>query len=133
MSSLVKWKKSGLKSPLARARGLGSAGHGSHTWLSERVSSVAMVVLGLWLTGVLLTRHDMSYTEAMLWLSEPFNAVAMLAFVLVTLYHTYLGLRVVIEDYVHHEGMKWVKMITLQLVFWGLGIAGVFSILRIAL
>lgn len=133
MSSLLKWEKGGFKSPLARARGLGSAKSGSKTWMAERVSSVAMVFLGIWFMWAVIAHHDMAYTEAMLWLSKPINAVLMILFILVSFYHAVLGVQVVIEDYIHTEWFKMIKLISVRLVYAALAVAAVFSVLQIAL
>lgn len=133
MSSLIKWHKGGLKNPLARARGLGSAKRGADHWLAERVSSVAMVVLGLWFICAVITNHHMTFTEALLWLSSPFNAVMMILLVIVSVHHAVMGVQVVVEDYVHNEGLKIVTLVLMKLFYYGLAVLGVFSILQIAL
>lgn len=133
MSSLLKWHKGGLKTPLSRARGLGSAKTGAQTWLTERITSVALVILGLWFVCAVVCNHDMTYTEAMLWMSQPLNAVMMTLFILVGFYHGLMGVTVVIEDYVHTEWRKLLMLITLKLVFFALAVTAVFGVLQVAL
>lgn len=130
---LLKWEKGGLKTPTARARGLGSAKSGLDHWLAQRITAVANLVLGLWLLCSLVCNRDASYTEAVLWMSEPVNAVAMILFVISSFYHAVLGMQVVTEDYIHHEGFKIVKLLGQRLVFFGLAVAAIFSILQVAL
>lgn len=133
MSSLLKWEKGGLKSPMTRARGLGSAKSGAHVWMMERLSSVALVFLGLWFAWAMIAHHDMTYTEAMLWLSEPVNAVLMILFVVVSFYHAVLGSQVIVEDYIHSEWFKTVKLVAMRLVLFAVAAAAVFSVLQISL
>jgi len=57
----------------------------------------------------------------------------MILAIISTFYHAMLGSQVVTEDYIHHEGFKMFKLIGQKLFFFGLGVACVFSILKIAL
>ena len=133
MSSLVKWHKGGLKSPSARARGLGSAKSGLDHWVMQRITAIGNVILGLWLLYSILANKGMSYTEAVLWLSEPLNAVLMILFVISLFYHAVLGAQVVTEDYIHTEWLKLVKLIAQRLVYFAMAVACIFSILQVAL
>lgn len=130
---LLKWEKGGLKSPTARARGLGSAKSGVDHWVAQRMTAVANLILGLWLVISIVCNRDMGYTEAVLWLSEPLNAILMVLFVISSFYHAVLGMQVVTEDYIHNEGFKLVKLLGQRLIFIGLGVAAIFSILQVAL
>jgi len=133
MSSLLKWHKGGLKTPLSRAHGLGSAKTGAQIWLMERVTSIALTILGIWFLCTVICNRSMTYTEAMLWMSQPINAVMMILLVIVGFYHSLMGVTVVIEDYVHTEWRKLSMLITLKLVFLALAVATIFGILQIAL
>lgn len=130
---LVKWEKGGLKSPLARARGLGSAKSGLDHWMAQRITAIANVFLGLWFVYTMAVNAGMSYTEAVLWLSEPVNAILMILLVISSFYHAVLGAQVVTEDYIHNEGFKLFKLVGQRLVFFALAVAAIFSILQVAL
>ena len=133
MSSLLKWEKGGLKTPTARAKGLGSAKSGTHHWLMQRLTAVGNLVLGLWLLYSIITNMNMTYTEAVLWISEPLNAVFMILFIISSFYHAVLGSQVVIEDYVHNEAFKIIKLLAQRLIFFAMAAACIFSILQVAL
>lgn len=89
------------RTPLARARGLGSAKHGAGHWLSERVTSVALVPLSLWAVGAALSLSKAGYDGAVAWLHAPLNAVLSVLLLAVGFQHMHAGLRVVVEDYIH--------------------------------
>ena len=133
MGDLLKWNKGGLKSPIARARGLGSAKSGLDHWIMQRLTAMGNVVLGLWLLCAIICHGAMTYTEAVLWISEPLNAVAMILFIICSFYHAVLGAQVVVEAYIHHEGFKIVKLLGQRLVFFAMGVACIFSVLQVAL
>lgn len=133
MSSLIKWEKGGLKSPNTRANGLGSAKSGLDHWMSQRITAVGNLILGLWFIYSMLSNIGMTYTQGVLWLSEPLNAVGMILLVICSFYHAVLGAQVVIEDYIHHEGFKVFKLLGQRLVFFAMAVACIFSILQVAL
>lgn len=91
----------GLRDPLARARGLGSAKSGSHHWWVQRVTSVALLLLAPWLAWLVLEllRADLATVRATF--AHPLHASLAVAFVVSMFWHVKLGLQVVIEDYVH--------------------------------
>ena len=67
--------------------------------------------------------------------SEAFPNVSIFMILLVsaTLYHALLGVQVIVEDYIHHEGFKFLLLISLKFIFLVLGVIAVFSLLKIAL
>ncbi len=124
---------SGYRTPLSRARGLGSAKHGVGHWLSERIAALALVPLTLWMVfGVLrLAAHD--YDFAVAWISNPLNAVLIVLTIAISFWHMHAGMRVVIEDYIHKPLSK-MGLTLLSLFVCGLtGSLAVFSILKVAL
>lgn len=128
----MKWEKGGLKSPMARAKGLGAAGSGVDHWMSQRVTAVANIPLVIWALCSIVNNLGASHAEFTTWLAQPLNAILMILFLISIFYHAYLGTQVVTEDYVHNEGLKTVKLITQKLFFFALGVASIFSVLKIA-
>ncbi len=120
-----------FQTPLARARGLGSARQGSHDWWQQRVTAVALVPLSLWLAIHLSKLPAMTYVEVLQWVSLPWNTILLLSFIFLSLYHAMLGLQVVIEDYVHNDWMKIIGMLGVRLVTAFLALSTAFSVLRI--
>jgi succinate dehydrogenase / fumarate reductase membrane anchor subunit len=122
-----------LRSPLGRARGLGSAKAGTADWWAGRVTSVALVPLTIWFVffGVLghlgATQPQMAH-----WIGNPINAVLLLSLVLATFYHLQLGLQVVIEDYIHTELTKLASLLALKGVCILLGLASLVAVLKLA-
>lgn len=119
------------QTPLARARGWGAAGEGSHHWWRQRVTAVALFPLTLWFAFSLSHLPSADFAGLVRWMSQPWNSVLLLAFILLSLYHALLGLQVVIEDYVHHEGLKILGMVGVRLVLGFMALASGFAVLRI--
>ncbi len=119
-------------SPLARARGAGSAHHGSGHWMHQRITALANIPLMLWLVWSVVHLSSGTYHDVSLWLTQPVNAILMILAVLSMFYHAVLGLQVVIEDYVQCELSKTLSLIGIRLGFVALGVAAVFSVLKVA-
>jgi succinate dehydrogenase / fumarate reductase, membrane anchor subunit len=95
-----------LRSPLGRARGLGSARSGSKHWWAQRLTAIALVPLTLWFIRSMLHLTNGSQADVADWLSSPVRMALLLALIFATFHHLQLGLQVVIEDYVPQEGIK---------------------------
>ena len=121
-----------MRSPLARAIGLGSAKEGVGPWCAERVSAVALIPLTLWFTSSIIAHTSSDYVTVIVWLRTPLVAILMILLLIALFYHTALGLQVVIEDYVH-SATKFAAVIAVRLGCCALATAGVVAILRIAL
>src|SRR5688572_18377521 len=121
------------RSPLARARGYGSANEGVHTFLAERISAVALIPLTLWFVFSVARLPLASHTALQHWVASPSVAVALVLFIASLFYHSSLGVKVVIEDYVAHEGVKLAALLLVKFVHAVLAAAGIFAVLKIAL
>jgi succinate dehydrogenase / fumarate reductase membrane anchor subunit len=97
------------------------------------VSSVALVLLGLWFVCSLVRMHDVSYAAVTAWISSPVNAVLLSLLIGTMVYHSMLGVQVVVEDYVSHHGAKIVTLLLLNFLHYVLAALGIFAVLRIAL
>jgi len=89
---------------LKKVRGLGSAGEGGERWISERVSSVALLLLGSWLIASLLMLPALDHATVSEWLRSPLGAVPMALFIVTSFCHGLDGMKVVVDDYVHEPG-----------------------------
>lgn len=121
-----------MRTPLARAMGLGSAKEGVGAWWAERVSAVALVPLALWFAASIIAHTGSDYATFIVWLKTPLAAILMILLLIALFYHTALGLQVVIEDYVH-SATKFAAVIAVRLGCCALATAGAVAILRIAL
>lgn len=122
-----------LRSPLGRARGLGSAKEGVHHFWVQRVSAVALIPLTLWFVFSVAQLSSASYPMVRHWVSSPSVAVGLALFIATMLYHSMLGVQVVIEDYVAGEGRKLAALLLSKFAHAALAVAGIFAILKIAL
>jgi succinate dehydrogenase / fumarate reductase membrane anchor subunit len=119
-----------MRSPLARARGLGSAKEGVESWWLERVMAVALIPLTLWFAASLIALSHSDYTAFVAWLKAPLAALLMVLLLIGLFVHLALGLQVVIEDYVHSDA-KIPALIGARFACFALCIAGILATLRI--
>jgi succinate dehydrogenase / fumarate reductase membrane anchor subunit len=123
---------SGYRTDRSRVNGLGAAHHGAATWIKERVSSIALVPLVLWGLFSVGSLAGSGYEGAVLWLHAPVNAILLLLLVLTGIFHMHLGMRVVLEDYIHKPfGRATVLLLNLFFCTVLAATAG-FSILKVA-
>lgn len=121
-----------MRSTIARVRGLGSAKTGTEHWWMQRVTAVALIPLTLWFAASMVSLASADWETAYLWIASPTGAVPMILFLLAGLWHGKLGLQVVIEDYIHAEGLKVALLMLLTLATVALGVAGVFAVCKIS-
>ena len=103
---------------------------GAWTWIKERASALVLVPLMLWALVAGATLAGLDHAQALAWLAEPMNAMLVAVGILVGVYHLHLGMRVIIEDYVHGPTGKLVLMLNLLgcLALAGAGLALVILI-----
>jgi len=121
-----------FRTPLGRARGLGSAKRGTGHWLAQRVTAVALIPLSLWFVISVMIYLRADYGTVLNWMHSPVVAVLLVLLVATLYYHAYLGLQTVIEDYVHDEWLKVSTLVLLKFICILLAAAGIFAVLRVA-
>jgi len=121
-----------LRTPLGRVRGLGSAKSGVEHFWHQRLTAAALVPLTIWFVWSVARYAGAPYAEVLEFLHNPFNAAAMLLFVIAGLYHMMLGVQVVIEDYVRGEGMKLTLLLFTKFATFAAGMICLIAVLRIA-
>jgi succinate dehydrogenase / fumarate reductase membrane anchor subunit len=121
-----------LRSPLGRAIGLGSAKEGVQHWWMQRVTAVTLVPLALWFVIVVIELAGGDRQALVAWLHHPMPAMLMILLIAATFYHAALGLQVVIEDYVHSEGLKLVSITAMRLLCVVFVVRGVLAVLQLA-
>jgi succinate dehydrogenase / fumarate reductase membrane anchor subunit len=117
-----------IRSPLGRARGLGSARDGTHHWWMQRVTSIALIPLSLYFLTQIDAMAEADYAGFIRWMKHPSVAIASVLFVITSFYHAALGLQVVIEDYQHSEYYKLACLLLTKIVFGFMAIACIFCI-----
>jgi succinate dehydrogenase / fumarate reductase, membrane anchor subunit len=122
-----------LRSPLGRVLGSGAANEGAHHWWVQRLTALALIPLGMWFVVSLITLPITDHAALVGWLAHGWNALLMLAFVLVAAWHSRLGVQVVVEDYVHSHGLKTLALILNTFAHILLAAAAVYAVLRVAL
>ncbi len=120
-----------MRSPLGRVRGLGSAREGVGHWWAQRMTSLALVPLALWFVAALVTLTGADHATAREWIAAPVPASLLVLLIVAAFYHGALGLQVIVEDYVHHEGAKVAALIAVNGLSLVLGLTGVLAVLTV--
>ena len=120
-----------FRTPLGRVRGLGSAKDGTGHWWMQRLTALALVPITVWFVISVIGMAGASYAEFSAWLANPLVAGLFLILIAATFYHAVLGLQVVVEDYVHKEGVKIATLLVIKAAAVLLGLTAALSVLRL--
>jgi len=121
-----------MTTPLKRVRGLGAAHGGTETFWRQRMTAIANIPLVLFLILSIITHIGATYDEVHAYLARPLVALALLALVVSAAIHMRIGLKEIIEDYVH-GGAKVTAILLATFFAAGVGLASVVAILKISL
>ena len=121
-----------LRSPLGKVLGVGSAKSGVQHWWVQRLTAVALVPLSIWFVASLLSLASFDHATVVAWMSGSWTALLLILFVLVAAWHSQLGVRVVVEDYVHGAAARTVTLVSVLFVHTLIAAAGVFAVLKVA-
>ena len=119
------------RTPLSRARGLGSAKQGVHHWWAQRITAVALIPLVAWFAISLIMMSGADYAVVRAWIGSPVVMVLLTLTIVIGLHHGQIGMQEVVEDYVHSEGMKLALIVLLRFTAVFFGLAAIVAILRI--
>ncbi len=123
-----------LQTPLAKARGLGSAKEGLHHWWLQRLTAVLLAPLCLWFIYSLVRLGGMDHASISNWIqSSPLHYILMLLMLIALYYHAALGMQVVIEDYIHSEWQKIACLILVKFIACLSGLIAILAVLKISL
>lgn len=121
-----------FRTPIAKVRGLGAARAGLNHWKMQRLTAISNVLLVLWFMFSAMALSGSGYEQARAWLASPLTASLMVLLIISTFYHARLGLQVVVEDYVHHEGLKIASLVAIVLIVLALAVACIVAVLKVA-
>ena len=120
-----------LRSPLGKVLGAGSAKEGVHHWWLQRLTSIALVPLTIWFVVSLLSLPSFEHVTLVTWVAQSWTALLLILFILVATWHSQLGVRVVVEDYVH-GGSKTLTLVLITFIHAVVAAAGIFAVLKVA-
>jgi succinate dehydrogenase / fumarate reductase, membrane anchor subunit len=125
-------KSASMKTPLGRARGLGSARDGTTTFWHQRITSVAGIPLTIAFIAIVVALLGRNHAAAVQILGSPLVAILMLLFIAVTVYHMWIGMQEIIVDYVHDELRKYLALLGNTFFSFVVALACAYAILKLS-
>jgi succinate dehydrogenase / fumarate reductase, membrane anchor subunit len=122
----------GILNPLQRVRGLGSAKSGTEEWWHQRVTSVALVPLAVFVVILLVSLIGADHATTVARLGHPLVAVGLILTLAAVAWHMQLGMRVIIEDYIHGPAWKVTALIANSFFAVAIAVLGAFAVLKIS-
>lgn len=121
-----------MRTEMRRVRYLGSAKSGTTAASHMRLTSLALVPLTVGFVWLVLSLIGKPYEAALATLSQPLASIFLLLFILAGIYHMQLGMRTIVEDYIHGEHAKdWTLAANLFFCFV-VGVACVYAVMRLS-
>lgn len=121
-----------LRTPLAAARSLGSGRNGTRHWLAQRLTALALIPLGLAAVVLFFWIMHLGYAHAVAVMHQPWVLLFVVLLVGVVFWHGFLGLQVVIEDYVPQPGRAFALITAARFVAIALAVLGIVSAALVA-
>lgn len=121
------------RTPLKQVRGLGSAKAGTHHFVVQRVTAIALIFLACWFLYFVIGLMKADYLTASDAVAKPWNAMLLIAFLVAMFWHAQLGVQVIIEDYVHSHGLAFFSQLVVSFICILGALASVFAVVLIAL
>jgi len=121
-----------MRTTVRQVRYLGSAKSGTHEAWHMRLTSLALVPLTIAFVWIVLSLVGKDYNTVVKALGSPAIAILMLLFLLTSVYHMMLGMRTIIEDYVHGKHAKTFSLAGNTFFSICVGLACVYAVLRLS-
>ena len=121
-----------MRTPLARAKGLGASGHGVEHWWLHRMTAVSNIPLVVSFVAIVATLAGRPHADALRIVSHPLVAILLSLMVISITNHMRLGMALPIEDYVHQKGYKLAALIANNFFAAVIAVVCLYSILKIS-
>ena len=123
---------SSMRTEKSKVRGLGSAKSGTEHFFLQRVTALANVPLAIAFIIIIVGMQGADHVRMLATMSHPLIAILLLLFIVSGVIHMRLGMQVIIEDYIHSEGMKIVMLIANTFFAIAVATASIFAVLKMA-
>ena len=97
-------------------------------FIAQRASAVALVVLGLWFAGSINGLASTEHALVIAFVADPINSMLLMVLCATLAYHSYLGIQVVIEDYVHAPRLSWFSLLLSRAAHLAVGLLMVYTV-----
>jgi succinate dehydrogenase / fumarate reductase membrane anchor subunit len=115
-----------------RVRGLGAARTGTGHFITQRVTSVALLILTIAFVVTVAALLGRSHAAAAQSLASPLVAILLLLFIVTSIYHMWIGMQEIIIDYVHDDLPKFAALIANTFFCVVVSVVCIYALARLA-
>jgi len=120
-----------MRTPRSRTSYLGAAHSGTQHFWRQRLTAVALVPLTIAFVFIVVSLIGRNHAAAAQILGSPFVAILMILFVIASVYHMWLGMQTIIEDYVHSD-LKLTLIITNTFFSFAVGLSSIYALVKLS-
>jgi succinate dehydrogenase / fumarate reductase membrane anchor subunit len=121
-----------MRTPLGKVRGLGSAKSGTEHFWHQRLTAIANIPLTIFLVFFCVAHVGSSQADMAAAIANPLVALMLVFTIISVTWHMRLGMQVIIEDYVHSEGVKLLALLGNTFFCGAVALTGLFAVLKIS-
>ena len=122
-----------MKQDGQKYRDLGASRSGTEHFWQQRLTGIVNFFLGLTVILSLTFYGRGDHAEVLAWFAQPWMAALVIAFVISASWHMRLGVNVIIDDYIHTEGLRLFFHLLNIFISLAVMLAGILAILQILL
>ena len=105
--------------------------NGTGHFVAQRVTAISLILLGPWFAVSINGLDSLEHVFVMALLAKPLNGILMALLCATLAYHSYLGVQVVIDDYVHAAGLNKASLFISRIAHLVVALVAVYAILGI--
>jgi len=100
-------------------------------FIAQRVTGILLIFLGLWFVTSINGLDSFEHVNVVAFIAKPLHGIFLALMCASLVYHSHLGLQVVIDDYVHAAGLHKMSMFLSRIAHLAVLVMSIYAVFRI--